>query len=776
MTSGSVTYSIVGTTHTWSLAGGVTYVSTPEFSSDCPLAADQCPSGVDGPFLAMNGELAVDGIDRQLMLAGAVTTDGAWALFEADAGDVTFGGYGITDATLTLWHGDRADSYDPNMTLPSLATLNSGVDLEFCGGFTLPIPGHSNAATNGCARWSDVGVVLGQIGVAIDESATLPSTGSVASAVASVKGAAWTNLATSALEQLPSYDVIMSGVSSALANQTITLAGEASLPGVVADALNIDLAGAGSLVVDVTGSISASGFSLEGVIPTDIRIGSEPFQTNITSVTASIDVARAGGASFSIGTAGTATLGYGSNTRQITTSVQLVAATPPSAGMVVSVSAVGTKAAGDTGGDGLSSATRLSNPAAAQYVWPDQFGIGGMNLWSLTVQIGYVEGSPSLGYASTTYLDPNGAQTGEVIACAGPCDGADWMVGTLGFNISYTTPCFAYSFSSGSGTSGFSIDGGTITATAFKVGIAPAGCSIQTGGTQQSLPTGFAGFQFTAAFGDATLNVATEISPDGFIFEQSITNLTLAGITYEEVSLSITIDSSGSDIAFTAIMTSGMGDMSVSSDFSATSAAVTQALDATLTDWNWSSASVDIVSFHFSTSSTIPTTASGCASFNASADGQVKIAGSTITLGDDTTVSIDCDGVQALNLDLQYTHTPEGGAQLTQSLQIRYPYVVNGRTYLYGATEFVYHRRFSKKYSNQTFSRSVKITIGMQVSVDTQDPTKSGFAFGGQFEADRTSGAVGCSLPVDSRDFSCSGELRLNPRWAGIYRVTWTGL
>jgi hypothetical protein len=774
MTDGAVSYDVVGTTHTWNMANGVTYVSTPELSADCPLEESQCPTGADGPYLSMTGTLAVAGVPSELALTGAITTDGNWARFDAVAGDVTFSGFGVTDATLTLWHGQRSDSYDPNMDLPSLATLNGGVDLEFCGGFTIPIPGHDNAATDGCLRWSAQGIVIGQVGVATTVSGSLPGAGAPASAA--VKGIAWTNIPSATLAGLPSADVIMAGVHDALESQTITLAGQAKLPGVVAEALNIDLGAAADFVFDVTGSLSRDGFSLSAIVPANIHIGSEPFQTTINSITASIEASRSGEASFALGTTGAAVVGYSPNTRPINTSVQLVASAGSETGMALSVNAVGTKAAGDTGGDGLTATTRLSNPAGASYVWPDQFGIKGMNLWNLTVQIAFQDGSPALGYASTTYLDPQGSQTGKVIACQGPCDSADWMVGTLGFNISYTNPCFAYGFSSGSGTSGFSIDNGTITATAFKVGIAPTGCSIQSGGTQQSLPAGFAGFQFTAAFGSTTLEVATQVSADGFVFTESIDNLTLAGMTYETVALSIVINSSGSNIDFNADMTSGMGDMSVSSGFEAASSGVTQTLDATLSDWDWSSANVDIERLHFQTSTTIPSTSSGCANFSASADGSIRIAGSSITLAEGSTIQITCDGVEKLYFDLTYTHKAHGGSMLTEELIMQYPKTINGVDYFYGETDFEYKRHFSKKYRSRTFSKNVKITIDMSVTVNPSNPAASGFSFDGGFDADRVSGNLGCELPPASTDFSCSGRLRLNPSWAGVYHYSWDGL
>lgn len=783
MSAGQVAYDLVGATHSWQTVDGGTYVSTPQFSLDCPLEASQCPTGIDGPFLSMNGSLTVPGIPIPVALNGAITTDAEWMRFDGVAGDVTFEGFAITAATITLWHGQRNDSYDPNLDLPSLAPLNSGVEVELCGGLTIPIPGYSSKATDGCARWSPSGVVIGQVGVDVTVSGSMPSTPQPVAATGEVMGAAWTNLSASAIGTLPSPDVIMSGVVTALETNTIVLAGKASLPGVVADALNVNLGGAQNLVFDITGRVSESGFSLTGQVPTNVSIGTEPFRIDIGSIGATITVEK-GDVSFALGTAGTATVGYSPQTRQLATSVQLVAATAPAVGMALSVNATGTPAAVDAGRDGLSAATRLTDPAGAQYVWPDQFGIQGKNLWSLTVQIAFTDGSPALGYTSTAYLDPNGAQTGKVLSCQGPCDGADWMVGTMAFNVSYANPCFAYSFDSSSGTSGFSIDGGTIKATAFKVGIAPDGCSIQSGTTQQSLPVGFAGFQFTASFGSATLNVATQVSANGFVFNESITNLTLAGMKYKEVSLSITIDSSGSNVSFTADMTSGMGDMAVVSQFAGTSSGITQSLDATMTNWGWAGGGVDLPRFHFATSSTVPTTATGCARFTTAADGQIKLGGRTVTLAGANT-TIDCNGVQDLYLSVYYDHKAKwNGATTTGHLELRYPtpkttFTSTGpktTNYLYGEVDYSYLRHFSKKYQGRTFSKNVEVAFGMSVTVNPKGTTSSGFAFWGSFDADRVSGSIGCDLPPDSTDFTCGGQLRLNPSWAGVYHHTWGDL
>lgn len=781
-TDGKIAYSLTASQHSWTIATGATLISTPTFSSECPLA-EKCPTDVAGPFLSMNGSLTFPGQSKSIAVTGGINATAEWIRFDGVAGNVKYSDISITAPTLTIWHGQRTDSYSPDMSLPSLQKLSGGVDIELCGGFTISIPKITNKSTSGCVRWSPSGVVIGQVGIDASVSGSLPSTNTSASASTDIKGAVFTNLGNLTLSSLPSRETVMNGVATAIQAKAITIAGKASLPGVVAKAVGLPES---TLSVDVTGAINYTSLTLNGSIKTNIKIGNEPFKINVQSMNLGVSVKKGNGASFSIGTRGTATLGYAPNSREIGTTMALVAATAPESGMSLSVTSQGFGAPGETN-DGLTSATALNNPAAATFVWPDQFGIKGLNLWSLTVQISYAKGSPALGYTSTSYMDPNGAQTKNVIKCAGStCTSSDWMVGTLGFNISYTSPCFAYQFDSAGGTSGFAIDGGVMKATKFAVGIAPTGCQIQSGSEQLELPAAFAGFQFTAEFGDATVSVATQVSENGFYFDTTISNLKLAGISYSLVNFHVEVNSSGSEVSFKADMTSGMGNMDVSADFAMDGSSMSQTLEANLTEWGWQKkqtkvkigkikqtvgTKINLPYFHFKTSSNVD---GKCASFSSDADGQLQLGSNTYTL-EGASFSFDCNGVKKLYLKISYDHKSTwNNAIVTSSLELNYPY--NNKNVLYGAAGFSYSRHFSEKYKDKTFSRGVTVSINMEVTVNADDPTSSGFAFSGKFDADRVSGDVGCDSTDAGGDFSCYGELRLNPSWAGIYHADWDGL
>lgn len=779
------TFDITGAQHVWSFEDGATLISKIHLSSDCPLEG-KCPSGVRGPYITMGGDLFIDSItpSQGISVSGGITPDGKWARFDAETWeefDAQIGNVTVKDVALTLWRGNRSDSYDPNMNLPSLQKLSGGLDVELCGTFTFSIPKINNNSSSGCVRWSRDGVVIGQVGVGSTVTTSMSSGSTTASVSSDVKGMAWTNLSDASIGLLSSADAVMNGVHKKIESGSVVLAGKATLPGVVSSALGLPSA---NLSVDVTGKVSNSSLTMNGTVGTKINIGKEPFKLTVTSMDLSLDASSGSGATFSMGTTGTAVLGYGNNTRSLNTSVQLVAATAPNTGFALSVTARGTAAPGETA-DGLTASTALTKPSKAQYVWPNQFGINGLNLWNLTVQIAYTDGSPALGYTSTSYIDPKGGQTKNVIRCADAnnCTETDWLVGQLGFNVSYTTPCFAYSFDSAGKGAAFIIDGGMMAAKTFKVGIAPTGCQIQSGSQQLSLPVAFAGFQFDANFGSASVSVATQVSKDGFEFSSSISNLKFAGINYTTVSLLVKITSDESSTSFTATMTSDMGDMSVKSDFTASGSNITQAMSASLNNWKWGKqGTVDIPQFSFSETLTYSST-DNCPKFDATANGSVKIAAKTYTI-DQSEITFDCNGISLLNVNIWIQHTPkfDSGATKSAYLKLSYPSASDGSAYssgtkyFYGAVGFSYSREFSKLYNSVRFRRGTTISIDLAMKVNTASPKDTVIGFSGNVSADRISGGVGCVLNASDVDFSCTANLSINPENAGKFSETWDDL
>ncbi|MFM8530357.1 MAG: hypothetical protein ACKOD2_11940, partial [Ilumatobacteraceae bacterium] len=627
----------------------------------CPFTdTTKCPSG-DNVYLGLpKGSLAISGLPT-VNLAGGLTLDGAWARLEGTANasaslSISGASVSMSAPSHTVWRGTRTDSYDPNMVMPDTSALTNGTNLELCGNFAITIPSLVNQATGGCLRWTPNGIVIGQVG--LGSGMTLSGGTAPSGTTTDIKGIGWSSLTTSDLSKLtlPPVNgvstpgaISFSGVATKLFPSTLSLGGKANLPGVVAAAL-----GQASLPAnDVTGQITSNSIALQGTVPVTITFGTEPFKVSVQSLTLALAAGGGKGFSMTLGTQSDVELGYGSSRRVVTSSVTLQAATAPAVGFTLSLNAVGVASAGDTA-NGLTPATRLASPDTATYLVPDLFGIRGVNLWSLTGQIGWQGGSPSIALATTTYLNPAGGTTKNVMSCTDTCGPEDWMVGNLILDMSLSNPCFAYSFDSTSGTSAFSIDGGVMKASRFQIGMAPNGCSIVVGSDTIVLPKAFAGFAFTASFGSATVNVATAVSTDGFSFNASLGNVTLAGVLYKNLALAISITPSSSSTSFVAVWTvSKVGDSNVSAEMSVDSQGLAASVSGDIPSFTTRVAGTfELSNFKFSGSLKLGGT---CGSMNSSASGKLALKGGTYTLNN-AVLNMDCNGLQALSFSVTFTH------------------------------------------------------------------------------------------------------------------------
>ena len=767
--AGTVTWSLTGSTITWKVSTGAQLKAKFSISNTCPFSDPQkCPSSTSTAYIGMPAAtLAVYGMSNTLALAGGIDVSGNWARLEGSVGTISFEGNGISNTQLVVWRGSRTDSFDASMVMPDLSSLNDGANFEFCGTFTVSVPKVTNKSTNGCARWSSQGVVLAQSGAGTTLASTMPATdtngASVPTSVSTnVKGFAWTNLPDAA-----SFKISFGGVEAALTESKWTLAGVATLPGAAKNALGID---AQSLNFNVRGTFSATEIAISGDVPVKLTIGNEPFKIDVQSLRATIAAGTSSGFTFSLGTTSNVTLGYSPNTRLITSSLSLVAATKPSAGMVLSLSAIGQKNSADSKVSGTTIASRLSRPDLATYIWPDQFGITGLNLFSLTAEIGYTAGSPVVSYTSTSYLDAEAGDTSTMLQCNGSCDPSDWMVSSLSISASYTNPCFAYGFDGTAGGSSLAVDGGVMKTSVFKIGIAPAGCSIESNGQTQSLPVGFFGFQFSAQFGSSTFDVATQLTSEGFVFDAEATNFELAGISYPSISLSVKFDSSGSQVSFAGQMTSPLGASDISASFAGSSSVITQDLTASVTDWSMGKeGTFNVPEFKFSTSFTIPFDG-GCADIAASASGEMIVKEMTYRL-EEASFQFTCKGLVSLVLAINMEHEILGGSSVFTEFRVDYSTV--GIDKLSGSAVFEYNREFSESLAGRDFDKNVTVRIEVEFELRIGRESEADFSFGGSFDADRVSGEIGCEWESSNKDFRCSGELRLNPSWAGVYRRTW---
>ena len=131
-----------------------------------------------------------------------------------------------------------------------------------------------------------------------------------------------------------------------------------------------------------------------------------------------------------------------------------------------------------------------------------------------------------------------------------------------------------------------------------------------------------------------------------------------------------------------------------------------------------------------------------------------------------------CEGLESLVLAINMEHEIKGGASIFTEFRIDYS-SQNGIKKLSGSAAFEYKREFSETLAGRDFDKSVTVRIEVEFELVVGKESSARFSFDGSFDADRVSGDIGCDWESSDMDFRCSGELRLNPSWAGVYRRTW---
>lgn len=261
-TEGDITYDVRVAEMTWeNVVTGANLTTEFAISNTC-IMDSHCPSDDSGIYLSfVNGELTFADPVPTMQVNGSIRTDGSWARFSADVGEVTFNGIGISNAGFTLWKGERGDSYDEGLDMPDLSAANNGLNVEFCGNFVATIPDVTTLDTGGCVVWSPEGIVIGQLnpGGEIDAG----ESNGVSLDGITLDGFAWTNLPTSPR-------IVLDGVELLLVKDRYELTSTMHIPAALSKATG----GADKPIsIPATGWWQGSDFNLTGDIEVNMRSG-----------------------------------------------------------------------------------------------------------------------------------------------------------------------------------------------------------------------------------------------------------------------------------------------------------------------------------------------------------------------------------------------------------------------------------------------------------------------------------------------------------------------
>lgn len=296
--------------------------------------------------------------------------------------------------------------------------------------------------------------------------------------------------------------------------------------------------------------------------------------------------------------------------------------------------------------------------------------------------------------------------------------------------------------------------------------------------------------------GNATFDVEMHLVEKGFEGTAEIRNLVLGGTTFPRAR--VTVSTLTPKVRLEGIMQTSVGTFTTDSWVSAPNGNYEIELNVTGADLQFKTPTFEVTAFRFSANARIP--ASGDAQYavrKGSAGGTLVMKKTTYTL-DDISVKMVGSEVTEFRFAIEIRHETspseiytgklflsldaDGGTfeELSQGRNSNGAQLVSEtKTYaraLLGTVDISKTREFNKKYAGKRMKRSV--TIGLVFGVSVYQ-TRAGSAYntyvgaGGYFDADRVSGGFGCVFGSESSDFSCLGTIRVNPRWAGVYRYQW---
>ncbi len=311
--------------------------------------------------------------------------------------------------------------------------------------------------------------------------------------------------------------------------------------------------------------------------------------------------------------------------------------------------------------------------------------------------------------------------------------------------------------------------------------------------------------------GDATFDMTATIDASGVEASALVSNMVIGGFTLESASISISTVQEYADI--TAALTTSAGNFDVDINAAALSGGGYH-IDMTAdgADLSVGSSEFYMQSFGFSWSADVP--ASGCTAVDVAVNGSVVMKNTTYTLNN-AEVAFSCSTLTKFVFSVTVVHTSTwdnqvkrvtltvnwltGGGSYTPTFGPDNQF--SGSTYSYydgffGTVDLSSTRGFSRSGMNRTvtlglgFSVAVyqelsSVTTGYQkwgsVSIPITEPAPGPWAVAigamGYFDADRVSGDIACTFQAaPATDFTCGGDIRINPSFAGVWHYDWTGI
>ena len=408
--------------------------------------------------------------------------------------------------------------------------------------------------------------------------------------------------------------------------------------------------------------------------------------------------------------------------------------------------------------DGIT--TALPHPDSGYvYLWDEAFGIPGAHLWAASAQVDFSDGVPGLGVSATLYQDPT--KMSQVMT------GTDWIKGDMAINFSEDDPCFLFDFST-TGDSGVSLGEGVFTANDFAISFAAQGCQVGS----YTLAQG-ASVSFDGELGDGSLSFDLMITEDadGPVFSEdlSIADITVGGIDFQDMELSIYQSTTDDSITFVGDMAISAGNFDGSFDLLVNEDELRLDGSASLSDWSWAGGGFDLEEFDFDIVMDVPFGAGECGTFTSDTSGLMSMASKTSLsfVGD---ISINCGDLDTLHFEYDYSH----GA-ITQTFDLDYD---SSTDILAGGVTFTFERSTSWKFWFHKFNRHPYFNVSLEYSMNVNKPASTLDAtLSGTVSVSGGSGSLTCTINAGSgtdwADDECSIDVQINVGGGHEYKASW---
>ncbi len=288
--------------------------------------------------------------------------------------------------------------------------------------------------------------------------------------------------------------------------------------------------------------------------------------------------------------------------------------------------------------------------------------------------------------------------------------------------------------------------------------------------------------------GDATFDMTAYIDATGWVATSVVEDLEIGGMTLTHASVEVSTIDAFAELTASLETDGGNFDVDIKATKpgNATPDQYTLSIDFTGAELKGASTSFTVNSFAFHYDVTTPS--SGCTTIDSQATMSITMGSTTYAL-DDVHVIVTCSTLTTFEFSVTVSHEQKWN-NVTKSGTLSVAWYGTPGTFrpqfakpigyqqgFFGSVDLSATRHFSRKYQGRHFRRDVTIGIGFAATVYQPSPGAAftgGAGAGGAFDANRVSGGIGCGVLGD--DFRCSGRLRLNPKWAGVYHHTWDDL